>query len=46
MAMSIQTPPKICRKILQKAADQVWSYFILRTTWLGYAGTTMNLQFV
>lgn len=38
MAMSIQTPPKICRKILQKAADQVWSYFILRTTLAGICG--------
>ena len=46
MAMSIQTPPKICCQILQKAAEQVWSYFILRTTWLEYAGTTMNPQFV
>ena len=26
--------PKICCQILQKAADQVWSYFILRTNYL------------
>ena len=39
------TPPKICCQILQKAADQVWSYFILRTTWLGYAGNYHELIF-
>ena len=31
---------------IQTDAKQVWLYFIGRTTWPGYAGTTTNLQIV
>ena len=36
-----------CCQMLQKAEDQVWSFFIHRTRWqLEYAGATTNLKFV
>ena len=42
MGAKIKTP----KNPWTKHAKQVWLYFIRRTTWPGYVGTTTNLQIV
>ena len=48
-SLGLPTKPKksLDQKLnIKTSATQVWLYFIHRTTWPGYAGTTMNLHIV